>query len=254
MSSSHPTLRLAIGAIAALSLVGAACGDDETTSTTAPVTQPDVTDPSSTEPSVTEPMATDPASTTPLTEPMNLFEGELVGLFAIAAGQCVDGTVTGSWFQMVQPGGTADAGPYVPNGDSACADTNYSLLSPGMAAGLRSGELQVAPDPAFDESGNGLAADIFAPVPFFGVAFAGAMDAGGPTPAVTAADGELNADLTAFTAYYGGGTFNQGAVATGTIDPMTGEYVLEWTSLISGGSFDGFTGVWHLEGVFTPAG
>ena len=35
--------------------------------------------------------------------------------------------------------------------------------------------------------------------------------------------------------------------------PETGAFVLEWTSLISGGSFDGVTGVWHLEGTFTPA-
>ncbi|MEQ1702345.1 MAG: hypothetical protein ABMA25_19720 [Ilumatobacteraceae bacterium] len=56
--------------------------------------------------------------------------------------------------------------------------------------------------------------------------------------------------------------FNQGspkadgsdANLTGTIDAATGHYVIEWTSLISGGSFDGFTGVWHLEGTFTPMG
>jgi hypothetical protein len=78
---------------------------------------------------------------------------------------------------------------------------------------------------------------------------------------VMATGGELTGELVAFTAYYGGQAFNQGGPkpdgsgvpATGTIDPATGEYVLEWTSLIVGGSFDGFTGVWHLEGTFTPA-
>lgn len=29
--------------------------------------------------------------------------------------------------------------------------------------------------------------------------------------------------------------------------------MIEWTSLIVGGSFDGFTGVWHLEGIYTPS-
>jgi hypothetical protein len=27
---------------------------------------------------------------------------------------------------------------------------------------------------------------------------------------------------------------------------------MEWTSTISGGPFDGFTGLWHLEGTFAP--
>ena len=41
--------------------------------------------------------------------------------------------------------------------------------------------------------------------------------------------------------------------ATGTYDPETGAFVLEWTSYIEGGPFNGFTGLWHLEGVFEPA-
>ena len=110
----------------------------------------------------------------------------------------------------------------------------------------------------FDAAGNGLAAGVFQPVTFFGVAFAGAFDATGATPTVSAADGTLTADLSAFTAYYGGGTFNQGApkpdgtgdAAVGSIGD-DGSFVLEWTSLIAGGSFDGFTGVWHLEGTFS---
>jgi hypothetical protein len=97
-------------------------------------------------------------------------------------------------------------------------------------------------------------------VPFFAVAFAGATDSAEAMPMLTATDGVLTGDLSAFTAYYGGGNFNQGApkpdgtgdAPVGTIDPETGAYVLDWTSLISGGSFDGFTGVWHLEGTFTP--
>ena len=42
--------------------------------------------------------------------------------------------------------------------------------------------------------------------------------------------------------------------ATGTYDPETGAFVLEWTSYIEGGPFNGFTGLWHLEGVFEPSG
>ena len=154
-------------------------------------------------------------------------------------------------------------GSFVPNADSACtADPTHSLLVPGSDGGLITGSFQAAPDPAYDGTGNGLAAAIAAPVKFFGVDFAAATDAAGTMPMLMATGGVLTGDLSAFTAYYGGQAFNQGApkpdgsgdAPTGTIDPVTGAFVIEWTSLISGGSFDGFTGVWHLEGTFTPAG
>ena len=34
----------------------------------------------------------------------------------------------------------------------------------------------------------------------------------------------------------------------GTYDPDTGTYVLQWASQVEGGPFNGFTGIWHLEG------
>lgn len=37
--------------------------------------------------------------------------------------------------------------------------------------------------------------------------------------------------------------------ATGTYDSKTKKFTLDWTSLIVGGPFNSFTGVWHLEGV-----
>jgi hypothetical protein len=45
-----------------------------------------------------------------------------------------------------------------------------------------------------------------------------------------------------------------GGGATGTYDAKTGAFVLEWTSHIDGGPFNGFTGLWHLEGTFEPSG
>jgi hypothetical protein len=45
-----------------------------------------------------------------------------------------------------------------------------------------------------------------------------------------------------------------GEGATGTYDRDTGRFVLEWTSYIEGGAFNGFTGLWHLEGTFEPSG
>jgi hypothetical protein len=45
-----------------------------------------------------------------------------------------------------------------------------------------------------------------------------------------------------------------GASATGTYNAKTGQFVLQWTSLIVGGPFNGFTGLWHLEGTFQTSG
>ena len=247
--TSRPTTRnMLLGALGALSLLAASCGDDEkTTDTTA---APETTMAAETTMAPETTMGAETSMAPETTEMMVMYEGELVGTFTIDAGDCSSGAVTGSWFQMVQPGGTADAGPFVPNGDSLCtSDPNYSLLTPGEDGGLFTGAVQSAPDPAFDDTGNGLASQIFLPVKFFGVDFAGAIDAADP-PMAEADGGTLTVDLSDFTAYYGAGTFNQGAVAMGTIDPMTGVFDLDWSSLISGGSFDGFMGVWHLEGTF----
>ena len=223
MTTAHTTRRFFAGAIGVLALFTAACGDDESTTTEAPATTqaPATTLAPETTAAPEETVAPE------TTEMAVMFEGELIGTFAIDAGDCTSGVV-GSWFKMANPGGNATDGPFVPNADSGCtSDPNHSLLTPGADGGLVTGEAQVAPDPAFDATGNGLAAGIFLPVKFFNVDFAGAMDADGAAPTVMAADGVLTADLTAFTAYYGNGMFSQGGEATGTIDPMTGEYVLE---------------------------
>jgi len=73
---------------------------------------------------------------------------------------------------------------------------------------------------------------------------------------------KLSGDLDAVSVAYGNQQFNQGAPKpdgstptgtagpTGTYDAKTGKYTLEWSSAIVGGPFDGFTGIWHLEGTF----
>lgn len=190
-----------------------------------------------------------------------VFAGPLTGVLGITAGACTDGKPTGSYFQMVQAGGTAEAGPFVPNPDSACSDTNYTLLTAGTDGGLKIGDFQPPPDPAFDDAGNGLADAITTPVKFMGVDFATATDPQGIAPVAVGSDGVLSANVSGFTAYYGGGTFNQGAPKadgtgiqpTGVIESPSGNYTLNWVSEIKGGSFDGFIGVWHLEGTFTPS-
>ena len=37
---------------------------------------------------------------------------------------------------------------------------------------------------------------------------------------------------------------------TGTYNAKTHAYVLNWTSQVVGGPFNGFTGDWHLTGTF----
>ncbi len=199
--------------------------------------------------------------------------GPLVGTFEITAGQCSGTTVSGSYFRMVSSGGTVAAGPYVPNADSTCTgDTAYSPLSPGTDGGLVTGSYQEQPDPPFDATQNGLAGGIVKPLKFFGVDFAASTNPTDPesgdavpAPSIAVADGTLSGAVAAMTVAWNGQQFNQGApkpdgsspgitvAPTGTYDPATGKYVLEWASQIVGGPFDGYTGVWHLEGTFKAA-
>ncbi len=264
------THRRLIAALAVVAFVAASCGSDDDSSDTESTSA--ATDETTAASETTEAMTeateapateetTPPATEPPTTEAAAMFEGELVGTFSIDDAVCDSAEVTGSYFRMLQPGGTVTDGPFIMNADSPCADTTYSALTAGTEGGLVTGMHQPAPDPAFDEAGNGLADAIFAPVPFFAVAFAGATDSAEAMPTLTATDGVLTGDLSAFTAYYGGSSFNQGApkpdgsgeAPMGTIDPETGAYVLDWTSQIVGGSFNDFVGLWHLEGTFTPS-
>ncbi|MCU0267773.1 MAG: hypothetical protein MUF83_03900 [Acidimicrobiales bacterium] len=235
--------RRGLAVVAAALLLAAGCGDDEDE-------------------------ATESSQQDTATEEASGFEGELAGTFSIDPATCDAEGVRGSYFRMIQAGGTAEEGPFVPNTDSSCTDQTYNPLTGGSESGLVTGEFQAPPDPAFDAAGNGLATDIIEPVTFFAVQFAVATsDAdGAATPTVTATSGELTGDLSAWTAYYSNLVFNQGApkpdgsspgltaAVSGTIDADTGAYTLDWSSQIVGGAFNDFTGVWHLEGTFTPAG
>lgn len=199
---------------------------------------------------------------------------QLTGLLTIAPGECSDGGVeSGSWFRMVQSGGSPDEGPYVGNADSPCGDDTWMPLTPGDDGGLLTGDYQPLPEPAFDDQGNARGAGITAPATWFAVDFATSTNpvdpqtsAEVPPPTVTVDRGKLSGDLRGFAASWNGQHFNQGspkpdgstpgatALPTGSYDPDSGAYTLEWTSHIRGGPFDGFTGVWHLEGTFQPAG
>ena len=199
----------------------------------------------------------------------------LVGLFKLDEGkQAVSGALSGTYFQML---GGASESP-LPNNDSTGLDKNYTLLAPGTDGGLRTDVYQPAPSPAFagtvggQPTGDALADRIVAPQKFFAIDFGivtGAVDAqtgqADPLPQISVQDGKLTGQTTAWDAQWNGLSFNQGSPkpdgtspghtqpVTGTYDPTTGHFVLQWKSLIVGGPFDGYTGSWHLEGTFVPA-
>lgn len=193
----------------------------------------------------------------------------LIGTFKLDAGAAPSGQApTGSYFEMLQPNGAPLA-----NLSSPAPDKNYTPLTPGSDAGLRTDSYQAAPTPAFSggSSGNALAGKIIRPVPFYLVDFSvetSATDAQlgvhDPLPSIKAQGGRLTGEITAWVAQWNGQSFNQGtpkpdgripAPTTpvgGTYDPATRRFTLAWKSLIVGGPFNGFTGAWHLTGTFVP--
>lgn len=203
----------------------------------------------------------------------------LVGLLKLDEGrQSASGRLSGTYFQMTG----------IINGDSPFADKRYTPLSPGTDGGLRTDVYQEPPVPAFagpwDETsqllrGDALGKRIVQPQKFFSLKFTivtaptdlqtGTPD---PLPEIRYKDGRLSGQITAWTAQWNGNSFNQGAPKpdgsypadsgnlearttplTGTYDPGTRRFTLRWTSLIVGGPFDHYGGIWNLEGTFVPS-
>ncbi|MGD0393014.1 MAG: hypothetical protein ABSC41_10260 [Acidimicrobiales bacterium] len=226
---------------------------------------------------------------------------QLIGLFRLTPGTDVSGQLAGSWFRMLEPGGTVAKGKYMRNAASPADGGLATLLTPGTAGGLRTGGYQSQPAPAFDTGGNSLADSILQPTTFFGVKFSVSTNRTDlqtktvvPPPTIVLRNGKLAANLASWAASWNKQNFNQGAPkpvqstaakspgqaqaqrawdwvsqrwlgavpkatitgngATGTIDLSTGRFTLEWTSLIVGGPFNGFTGIWHLQGVYHASG
>ena len=198
---------------------------------------------------------------------------QLKGLFRLTAAACSGAQATGSYFRMIQPGGSAASGPYLQNNSSACADKSYTDLAPGKDGGLSTAAFQPQPNPPFDASNGGVNDKITIPKEFFGAKFATATNQNDPQTNVATAlpvithdgNGKLSGDLRAFAAAYQGQHFNQGApkpdgsapgattLPSGTYDASTKNFTIEWASTIVGGPFNNFTGKWHFEGTFQPA-
>jgi hypothetical protein len=143
---------------------------------------------------------------------------ELVGLVRLTPGSDKDGAVSGSYFRMVQVGGTAAKGPFMRNADSPADGGEATLLRPGTSGGLRLGGYQSQPKPAFAANGDSRADAITRPVKFFGVRFSISTNPVDPQtktevapPTVYVKDGKVTADLSSWGVTWNNQVFNQGA-------------------------------------------
>lgn len=143
---------------------------------------------------------------------------ELVGLLKLAPGSVKGGKVTGTWFRMVQVGGSVESGPYMKNADSPADGGEATLLKPGTSRGLRLGGYQSQPSPAFAANGDSRADAITKPAKFFGVRFSIATNPVDPQtktqvapPTAYVKDGRLTADLSSWGVTWNNQVFNQGA-------------------------------------------
>jgi hypothetical protein len=194
----------------------------------------------------------------------------LVGTFRLTAGSDTGSGASGTYFQMISPGGTIANGPFFSNPDSSAANKAYTLLSPGTDGGLITGSYQPNPNPPFDASGNALAAAVVQPTKFTAIEFGLSTNASDPqtgkstpVPTISVKDGKLSGQVEAWTASWNKLSFNQGtpkpdgtspgltAPVSGTYNSSSHEFVITWTSQVVGGPFNGFTGSWHLQGTFS---
>jgi hypothetical protein len=202
-----------------------------------------------------------------------LKDGQLQGTFTLGPSSCLNSTPTGSYF-IISFNPVTEG-----NSSSSCDGGSYTLLQPGTSA-LGIGTFTPNPSPTFDANGNSLANSIITPVLFNGHALGlgtsaeDVQDAPGGqavfTPPEAVIDGtNLAVDLRSLNATYDGppndtcaqsygvGCWLEGSrVATGTYDPTTGDFTLDWYSSqdFSGGSGEvDFHLSGHFSGTVVPA-
>jgi hypothetical protein len=181
----------------------------------------------------------------------------LVGTFRITPGRYAGGKAGGSFLRMVLPGG----GKYFDNPDSRSPDKSYTLIGPGGQGGLATGRYQPNPAPVFDAKGDARVNAIMSPQSFDGIKFSVASvaknpqtGAKNPVPSIRLTGDTLSGQVDAVTAEWNGQYFAQGSSSVkGRYNPRTRAFLLTWSSPITGGPFNGFTGSWHLQGTFVPS-
>jgi hypothetical protein len=198
---------------------------------------------------------------------------QLSGTFTLAPATCSGSVPTGSYFTLAYA--TLDEG----NPSSPCGGGTYTLLQPGKT-GLGIGTFSPNPSPTFDGNDNSLANSIITPVLYKGHALGLAtspddvQDAPqGPAvfspPEATVEGDNLAVDLRSLNVSYDGtpndtcaqafgvGCWQEGSqVATGTLNPATGDFTLDWHSSqdFTGGSGEvDFHLVGHFTGTMGPA-
>jgi hypothetical protein len=163
----------------------------------------------------------------------------------------------------------------VANPAGGCANKFYTPLSPGTEKGIETNQFQEDPTPTFDAHGDSLADAVIDPVSFLGEKFGISTDpddvqdaASGPPafkpPTAIVRGTKLTLDLRSLNITYGGapnsscandagyGCWNLGSkAATGSYDPKTHQYVVQW---FVGETFTqlGDSMIVRLEGTFVP--
>jgi hypothetical protein len=160
----------------------------------------------------------------------------LVGTFRLTPGQCGSSTPTGTYFRMIQPGGTVAKGKYFSNPDSTCRDKSFTVERPGIDGGLVTGSFQPSPATAFNAHGDALADRITTPGSFTAIKFAISTNSTDPqtgkhvsAPRIVDNGGKLSGEIAAWTAAWNNLFFNQGSPKPdgsrpGLTTPVTGSY------------------------------
>lgn len=197
----------------------------------------------------------------------------LDGEFRLAAGACSTGKQppTGSYLVVI----SAAADHTVRNPHGGCRNASYTLLRPGTDGGLVTGEFQEVAGATFDARRNSRQDRIIEPVRFGKLALGFATSAydeqaaangapAFPRPAAIRTASGIQVDLRSLVVSYGGpagatcrtslgiGCWQLGSEnATGTYNPATGAFAIDW---FSGESFvaKGDSIEVHLAGTFVP--
>ena len=196
---------------------------------------------------------------------------ELIGTFKLDRGKSVGSKADGSYFRMIYPNGKDKKGPFFINPNSRAKNKSYTLFTPGIDGGLRTGAYQVQPNHAFQANGFSLANRIVKPLLFAGIKFGlstAATDAQSGrkvgAPRIWVDGRRLSGDLRGFTASWNKIYFNQGAPKPGGSTPgltravkgvynaRTKRFAFDWVSQIVGGPFNDFSGQWHFSGTYLP--
>ena len=150
--------------------------------------------------------------------------------------------------QMTFTGGSFSMGVFTPVPNAVTASETIITLGAGdaVAASWAVGTPQascVSTVACFNFNGGGTWVNAF-------LNSTSSQIGGGPFAAPSGTfdyNSAMSVDLTSFYANWNGTDFNQGGIATGTVDGA-GNFTISWTSTIVGGAFNSQTGSWTMTG------